>query len=233
MSLEDQLLLRHVQAFEFGGLVDGIGFSIRVAREGCEGEMVLIKHYNDPVTDALLQGANNVIPPAILAERQMGKTGEYCWIPWHPTRAEHEDFLVTKIEDDREACELALQICEGKLKPQDLVIAWLHGDKVEGYEVEQTPDGPAIRFGEQMPTRIFYESGYLFVNPGVTEHFNIQILARGDRFRHYVHADLEEARTRELAPLQEVIAAGREGGRHYVDAITIHEPEVNREDVEQ
>lgn len=119
-NLENMLLLSHVHSFEVSGIVDGCGFLVRVMREGDEGEMVLVRHHENPWTDHLTKDKVPGILPSILAERDRGPPG-HCWVPWHPVHGVHSDYVTIKFENDREAVKLALWLCEGLSKPVDLV----------------------------------------------------------------------------------------------------------------
>lgn len=106
-KLEDRLLLRHAVAFDFTGLVDSCGLTVRVTMDAHEeGEWRLVKYDNDPYDRTWL-----------LCESARGS--DLFWIPWRWCGDVGEAWYPKTFESEREACMVALDICEERVKVRD------------------------------------------------------------------------------------------------------------------
>lgn len=112
--LEERLLLRKAVAFEFCGLVDGVGFMVLVALHAGVEFWGLVRHYGDPHDRSPAVGTQ----VCILAERE-DVHGTLTWVPWDWSKGIliEGDWNVKDVEDEREALTLALDLCDGKIQP--------------------------------------------------------------------------------------------------------------------
>lgn len=114
--LEERLLLRSAVAFEFCGLVDGIGFHVRVDQYVAGEFWGLVRHYGNPHERNPTMGAQ------VCALVENDTDGELRWVPWDWSDGVlledgNHACTVKGIEDEREALTLALDLCDGKVRP--------------------------------------------------------------------------------------------------------------------
>lgn len=116
--LEERLLLRSAVAFEFSGLVDGIGFHVRVDQYVAGEFWGLVRHYGTP------HERNPAVGMQVCVLVEYDLDGELAWVPWDWSDGflfERSDSVwsIKNIECEREALTLALDICDGKTRPRE------------------------------------------------------------------------------------------------------------------